>query len=100
VRVTTVKGQSRAGAVIPHYLSDAVTEKPFAGMPITAGGHSRGKWFYAVLLVTAGVAAGGAAMGLSRYSKPAAQPAAAQTLTTPTQVGAPSTAVIFPPSKP
>jgi len=96
VRVTTVKGQSRAGVVIPHYLSDAVTEKPSAGMPIAAGGHSRGKWFYALLLVTAGVAAGGAAMGLSRYSKPAAQPAAAAAaLTAPaTQVGAPSTIVI------
>ena len=94
VRVTTVKGQSRAGVVIPHYLSDTVTEKPPAGMPIAAGGRSRGKWFYAVLLVTAGVAAGGAAMGLSRYSKPAAQPAAAEALTAPTQVGAPSTIVI------
>jgi len=94
VRVTTVKGPSRAGVVIPHYLSDAVTEKPFAGMPVAAGGRSRGKWFYAVLLVTAGVAAGGAAMGLSRYSKPAAQPAAAEALTAPTQVGAPTTIVI------
>jgi hypothetical protein len=91
VRVTTVKGQSRAGAVIPHYLSDAVTEKPFAGMPIAAGGRSRGKWFYAVLLVTAGVAAGGAAMGLSRYSKSSAPPTAAEALTAPTtQVGQPS----------
>ncbi len=95
VRVTTVKGQSRAGVVIPHYLSDAVIEKPSAGMPIAAGGHSRGRWFYAALLVTAGVAAGGAAMGLSRYSKSAAPPAAAEALTAPaTQIGAPSTIVI------
>jgi hypothetical protein len=95
VRVTTAKGESRAGAVIPHYLSDAVTEKPFRGMPVAAAGRSRGRWFYAVLLVTAGVAAGGAAMGLSRYSKPAAQPAAAaEALTAPTQIGAPSTIVI------
>ena len=43
-----------------------------------------------MLLVTAGAAAGGAALGLSRYSKTAAQPAMAEALTAPTQVGPPA----------
>jgi hypothetical protein len=94
VRVTTVKGQSRAGAVVPQYLSETVAEKTSGGAPAASVGHSRGRWFYAVLLVTAGVAAGGAAMGLSRYSKSAAQPATADALTAPaTQVGAPMISV-------
>jgi hypothetical protein len=94
VRVTTVKGPSRAGAVVPQYLSDAVTEKSSRGAPAAYVGRSRGRWFYGVLLVTAGAAAGGAAMGLSRYSKSAAQPAVADALTVPaTQVGAPMISV-------
>ncbi len=87
VRVTAAKGQSRAGLVIPQYLSDAVTEKPFRGMPIAVGGRSRARWYYAVLLVAAGVAAGGAAMGLSQSSKPAAP-------TVPTRVEQPSSITI------
>jgi hypothetical protein len=71
-----------------------VTEKPSGGAATASVGRSRGRWFYAVLLVTAGVAAGGAAMGLSRYSKSAAQPATADTLTAPaTQVGVPTISV-------
>jgi hypothetical protein len=90
VRVTTVKGPTRAGAVIPQYLSDAVADKSPGRGPAVSAGHSRGRWFYAVLLVTAGAAAGGAAMGLSRYSKSPAPPAAADALTAPaTQVGPP-----------
>jgi len=90
VRVTTVKGQNRAGAVVSQYLSEAVSEKPSKGPSLASGGHTRGRWFYAVLLVTAGAAAGGAALGLSRYSKTAAQPAMAEALTAPTQVGPPA----------
>ena len=94
MRVTTVKGQNRAGVVVSQYLSDAVTEKSSAGNSIAPGGRSRGKWFYAVLLVTAGAAAGGAAMGLSRNSKPATAEASAGALTMPaTQVGAPAISI-------
>jgi hypothetical protein len=94
VRITTVKGQSRAGIVVSQYLSDAVADNPSGAPRAIAGGGSRGKLFYGLLLVTAGAAAGGAAIGLSRYSKQPAQPAAAEAVTAPpTSVGPPSISI-------
>lgn len=90
VRVTALKGQNRAGIVVSQYLSDAVPDKSTQAPRSLAGGGSRGKLFYGLLLVTAGAAAGGAAIGLSRYSKQPAQAAAAEALTAPpTSVGPP-----------
>lgn len=83
VRITAVKGQARAGVIVPQHVSDAAVAKA-AGGERQAGGvpsGGRSKLWYAVLVVTAGAAAGGAAVGLSRYSKQkpasgAVQPAA------------------------
>ncbi len=88
IRVTAVKGQNRAGIVVSQYLSEtAPTNTP---NPRLAPGGGHGRLFYAILLVTAGAAAGGAALGLSRNSKGSSQSAAiADAVTAATQVGPP-----------
>lgn len=88
IRVTAVKGQSRAGIVVSQYLSETAPKNDRG--PRLERGPGHGRVFYTVLLVVAGAAAGGAALGLSRGSKNASQPAAmAEALTAPTQVGSP-----------
>ena len=47
--------RSRIGTVVAVAVTSIALYVSYA-MPIAAGGHSRGRWFYAVLLVTAGVA--------------------------------------------
>ncbi|MBI4874519.1 MAG: hypothetical protein HY822_07795 [Acidobacteria bacterium] len=93
VRVTTVKGQNRAGIAISQYLSDAAPDQ--AATARISAGRGRGKWVYAVLLVAAaGAAASGAAMGLSRESKSAPAPLAADALSAPAvQVGPPTVTI-------
>lgn len=97
VRVTAVKGQSRAGIVISQYLSENVSENPSDRPPLAASGRARGRLFYLLLASVAGAAAGGAAMGLNRNSRQTPPQAASAALTAPTQIGAPVISIGTPP---
>lgn len=81
IRITAVKGQTRAGTVCAQYLSDA----PAAGSPQSRIGpsHSR-KWLW-ISLAVAG-AAGGAVAGTALGGKPAAPASTSSAL----QIGAPT----------
>ena len=98
IRVTAVKGSARAGAVIPQYLSADAPAKTGNGPGHAAGEHraGRSKLWYTVLVITAGAAAGGAAMGLARYSRQTtpSQPAApAAVQEPPLSVGVPTISI-------
>lgn len=67
VRVTAVKGMTRAGTVTSVYLSESVAAS--AGQPRAVAG-SHGRWLLIGVLV-AGAAAGGVVAGLSRGGKAA-----------------------------
>lgn len=91
VRVTSVKGPNRAGIVISQYLSETAPAADPGESRKAASGSGRGKWVYAVLLVAAaGAAASGAAMGISRESKPGPPPAADALSAPAVQVGPPT----------
>jgi hypothetical protein len=79
IRITAVKGQTRAGTVCPQYLTDS----PAASKPLARVGPSR-KWLW-ITLAVGGAAVGGIA-ATAAGGKPTAAPAAAPGLT----IGTPS----------
>ncbi len=69
IRVTAVRRQVRAGAVVAQYLSDAVPARPArSGQSWFTPPRSRTRWIYGLALVAAGAAAGGLAMRVARDS--------------------------------
>ena len=83
VRITALKGQTRAGAVCGMYLSAPVPGKdaPPAKTHSSSSGH---KWLWIALAVAGAAGAGVATMGLAGKASPAAAPA------TPLQIGSPT----------
>ncbi|MFN3322279.1 MAG: hypothetical protein ACK5AZ_02185 [Bryobacteraceae bacterium] len=85
VRVTASKGQARAGAIVPIYLSDAPAV-PEPGDRFRSSGNSR-RWLK-IGLIVAGVGVGGALFGSARGGG-SSGPLPPAAVTPPTQIGFP-----------
>ena len=85
MRITTAKGEARAGTVCPIYLSDALSIREAAPSGRVSSPPSRSrKWLWVTLAVVGAVGGGVAATGLS--GKPSTASASAAVL----RVGSPS----------
>jgi hypothetical protein len=85
IRITTAKGEARAGTVCPIYLSDAISTREAApsGRVSSHPARSR-KWLWVTLAVVGAVGGGVAATGLS--GKPSTASASASVL----RIGSPA----------
>jgi len=93
IRVTAMKGRSRAGMIVTQYLQARDSSNFESGRPAVSVSKPKGKWL-AVAVIAAGAAAGGLALGLSGGSGGASSAAPATATGAATapgvQVGTPS----------
>lgn len=94
VRVTAAKGEARAGVIVNLSISDKpVAEAAGRERGPGIGGSHKGRWILLVLL--AGGAVGGAALGMSqsKSASPSGVPAPPAAVTLPPSIGTPTISV-------